>query len=46
MELASKESDIYAVAMTSFSVRTSFGTILLLETIFPLQLGPHGGIAV
>jgi len=32
----SKESDIYSLAMTSFSVRTSLETILLLDTIVSL----------
>ena len=42
----SKESDIYSIAMTSFSVCTSSGAILLLDTIVPLRSGPRRGSAV
>jgi len=43
---SSKESDVYSVAMISFSVRTLLETILLLETTVPFQSGPHRGIAI
>jgi len=42
----SKESDVYSLAMTSFSVRTSLEIILRLDTIASLRSGPHRGIAL
>ena len=42
----SKEGDVYSLAMTSFLVCASFGTIILLEIIVPLQSDSNGGIAL
>ena len=42
----SKESDVYSLAMASFSVCALLESILLLDTNLLLQSGPHGGIAV
>jgi len=43
---SSKVSDVYSLAMTSFSVCTLLDTILRLETIISLRLGPRRGIAL
>jgi len=42
----SKESDVYSLAMTFFSVCPLLETVLLLDTIVSLSSGPHRGIAV
>ena len=42
----SKESDVYSLAMTSFSVCASLETNLLLDTTVSLRPGPHRGIAL
>jgi len=42
----STEDDVYSLAMTSFTVCTSFGNHPIPYTITLLQSGPHGGIFV
>ena len=46
VEHPSKESDVYSLAMTSFSVCALLEIILLLEITLLFRSDPHGGIAV